>query len=61
MLDKLSRWAGLSFTNSQEPHCQEFRPPVSKEDLAAVEGKVVSVKFTAVKSASSAGGRPAKT
>jgi len=27
----------------------EFTPDVSKEDLAAVEGKVVSVKFTAVK------------
>jgi len=29
----------------------EFTPPVSKEDLAAVEGKVVSVKFTAVRPA----------
>jgi len=27
----------------------EFTPDVSKEDLDAVEGKVVSVKFTAVK------------
>ena len=30
---------------------QEFTPPVSKEDLTAVEGKVVSVKFTAVRPA----------
>jgi arsenite methyltransferase len=30
---------------------KEFTPPVSKEDLTAVEGKVVSVKFTAVRPA----------
>jgi arsenite methyltransferase len=30
---------------------QEFTPPVSKEDLTAVEGKAVSVKFTAVRPA----------
>jgi arsenite methyltransferase len=30
---------------------QEFTPPMSKEDLAAVEGKVVSVKFTAARPA----------
>ena len=28
---------------------EEFTPPPSKEDLNAVEGKVVSVKFTAIK------------
>lgn len=30
---------------------REFTPPMSKDDLAAVEGKVVSVKFTAVRPA----------
>lgn len=28
---------------------EEFTPPPSKEDLVLVEGKVASVKFTAVK------------